>query len=218
VSLGATTVGWRYFSNKAPSGTIQSTEGLMDSSFGVRYQIFNETQTHSFWIPTLTFRAGAVLPGSYDEDLPFAPGNRSTAIEPELLLRKHFGWTGLGVYANGLFRWNSTTHNDQYIISAGFFQMIQHWELQAGYRRLGATDGEDIVLNPDRTIYYPRNLRETTHAFEAGFNYTTPRKHIQFGFYSRAVLDGMNSDQKLWIGAYINFPLGSSRPLDFSHW
>ena len=39
LKIGGTTVGWRTFS---PDNQIQSTIGLMDLSFGVRYQIFNE--------------------------------------------------------------------------------------------------------------------------------------------------------------------------------
>src|SRR3974377_559614 len=120
LEVGGTTVGWRAFS---PGNEIESTTGLMDISFGVRYQLFNEAEyTNSSWVPTVTFRAGAVLPGSYNQDFVFAPGFRSAAIEPELLLRKHFGWPGLGVYADGLYRWNRTTGNDQYITVIGLFQ------------------------------------------------------------------------------------------------
>src|SRR5215467_10925217 len=64
LNMGGTTLGWRYFSN----GEIKSTTGLIDTSFGVRYQLFNETNNcDCAWIPTLTFRAGAVLPGTYDQ-------------------------------------------------------------------------------------------------------------------------------------------------------
>ena len=211
ISLGYGTVGWRYFANGAPSGTVQSTSGLMDTSLGVRYQISKEGQGQAPWVPTLTFRAGGVLPGTYSKDFPFPPGDRSVAIEPELLLRKHFGWPGLGFYADGLFRWNKTSHNDHYILSVGFFQQIKNWELQAGYRRLGTVSGENIVLNPDKSVYYPREVRENSHAIEAGFNYTTTKSHIQMGFYSRTVVDGVNTDAKFWVGGYANFPFGHKR-------
>ena len=39
LEVGGTTVGWRSFS---PGNQIQSTIGVMDTSFGARYQIFNE--------------------------------------------------------------------------------------------------------------------------------------------------------------------------------
>jgi len=200
LAVGYTTVGWRY-----PDGIIRSTSGLMDTSFGVRYQVCQEAKEQSPWLPTLTLRAGAVLPGSYSQAMPFAPGVRSAAVEPEVLVRKHFGWTGLGAYGDALFRWNRTTANDQYIVSAGLFQEIKGWELNAGFRHLGSTSGEDINLTP--TFYYPVAVRENNDAIEAGFNYTTSKRHWQYGFYTRTVVDGANSDGKFWFGGYINIPI-----------
>ena len=71
INLGVTTVGWRSFS---PNGKTESTVGMMDPAFGVRYQIFKEGEENAEWLPTLTFRAEAVLPGSYDEDIAFCSG------------------------------------------------------------------------------------------------------------------------------------------------
>lgn len=214
LAVGYTTAAWRSFSNDGnTNGAAQSTTGLMDIAFGVRYQIWNEAAeaaAGSKWKPTLTFRAGAVLPGSYDKDLPFAPGDRSAAIEPELLARKHFGWEGFGAYADALFRWNRTTHNDHWIVGVGLFQEIKTWELNVGYRHLGSVDGESIIypVYPDTNIIdYPRAPRENNDAIEAGFSYTTQKSKIQIGFYSRTVVDGGNSDGKFWFGGYINVPM-----------
>jgi len=209
LAMGYTTSGWRFFSNSAPSGTIQSTLGLMDTAFGVRYQLWQEGQAGvPSWTPTLAFRGGAVLPGSFAQHFPFAPGTRSAAIEPELLLRKHFGWPGLGFYGDGLFRWNRTTHNDQYIVSAGLVQEIKQWELSAGYRHLGTVTGSDIVLNPDRTIIYPRDVRENNDAIEAGFSYATSKWPLQIGLYTRTVYGGGNTDAKFWVGAFLTYQFG----------
>lgn len=218
LSVGGTTVGWRYFS---PDGSIHSTTGLMDTSFGVRYQIFNEAQeqARSHWLPTLTFRAGAVLPGTYSQDFPFAPGIRSAAIEPEFLARKHFGWTGLGAYGDGLYRWNRTTGNDQYIVSFGLFQQIKGWELSAGFRHLQTISGPDIILNenPDgsfQSLTYSAEVREVNDSIEAGFNYTTSKRHLKYGFYTRTVFDGSNTDRKFWIGGYVSMPFTLIRHAD----
>ena len=209
LELGATTVGWRSFS---PSNSVESTTGLMDMSFGVRYQIYNEADyTNSTWVPTLTFRAGAVLPGSYNQDFIFAPGFRSAAIEPELLLRKHFGWKGFGTYADALYRWNMTTENDNYIIAFGFFQEIKGWQLDAGYLHLQTVSGSDITFaNPAdlSTIIYPRQVREIYDAIQAGFSYTTSKRHWVYGFHSKIVIDGNNTDKKPWFGASIDIPFG----------
>ena len=210
LNIGAATSGWRYFNST--NGRVQSTTGLMDYSFGVRYQLFNEARSDSPWTPTLTARVGAVLPGSFGENFPFAPGTRSTAIEPELLLRKHFGWSGLGVYADGLFRWNRTTHNDLYITSIGMFQQIKGWELDLGYRHLQTITGSDIVLNTDdHTIIYPRDVREISDTIEYGFSYTTSKRHWRWAFNGRSVVDGSNTDAKFWVGGSLDIPFGGSK-------
>ncbi|HEU5070416.1 MAG TPA: hypothetical protein VFV96_08390 [Verrucomicrobiae bacterium] len=208
LSIGYTTAAWRDFANGGNThGTAKSTTGFMDVGLGVRYQFWNETNAPCAWCPTLTFRAGAVLPGGYNKDFPFAPGDRSAAIEPELLAKKHFGWTGFGMYADALFRWNRTTHNDHYIVSTGFLQEIRDWELNVGYRRLGTVSGDSIQFDPTtRIISYPREVREINDSLEAGFRYTTPHKHIEWGFYLRDVLDGANTDGKFWVGGYVNVP------------
>jgi hypothetical protein len=213
LNIGATTAGWRTFDN----GVIQSTTGLMDYSFGVRYQVFNEAKESSPWLPTLTLRAGAVMPGSFNENFQFAPGVRSAAIEPEVLARKHFGWPGLGAFADALYRWNRTTDNDQYIVAIGLFQQIKGWELDAGYRHLQTINGTDISYPVDPAgnggidILYPRDVREISDAIEAGFSYTTSKRHVRYGFHSLTVFDGNNTDRKFWVGGSVDFPFGGKK-------
>ena len=210
LNFGATTVGWRSFD---PQGDIQKTTGIMDSAFGVRYQIFNEAQaSDSPWMPTLTFRAGAVVPGSYNRAIAFSPGNHSVAIEPSLLVRKHFGWPGLGAWGDGWYRWMHTTGNDQYMLSGGLFQELGRWELDVGLRHLQATSGDDIVLIgnsvPYNGIVYKADTREISESVDAGFSYTTSKAHIRYGFHARKTFDGRNTDSKLWLGASIDIPFG----------
>jgi hypothetical protein len=207
LNVGATTVGWRSFDH----GTIRSTTGLMDVSFGVRYQVLQEQSTNSPWIPTLTLRAGGDLPGTYDENIAFSPGLRSAAVEPEVLLRKHFGWPGLGAYGDGLFRWNRTTGNNQYITSIGLFQQISRWEIDIGYRHLQTLSGSDIVWVGDGSIIYPRDPRENSDEIEAGFSYSTAKRRIRYGFHTSAVFDGNNTDSKFWVGGSVDFPFGGKQ-------
>jgi len=219
VNFGGTTVGWRSFNT---NGAIQETTGLIDTAFGVRYQIFNEAiDTNSAWTPTLTFRAGAIVPGTYDRYLAFAPGNHSAAIEPSILARKHFGWPGLGAWLDGWYRWMHTTGNDQYMASFGLFQQfgpsekMGKWELDVGFRHQQATSGEDIILFgtgvPYNGISYKADVREISETFVAGFSYTTLKRHIRYGFESRKTFDGRNTDSKLWLGGYLDIPFGGKK-------
>jgi hypothetical protein len=211
LAFGFTTVGWRFFNNFGTNGSAQSTTGLMDISMGLRFQVLKEGEYWSF-TPALAFRAGAVLPGGFDEAFPFAPGTRSTAIEPELIFRKHVGWSGFGVYGDALFRWNHTSANDQYITTIGLFQHFGEWELAAGYRHLGSVNGDNIEFDPDtRIVIYPRAVRENQDSIEAGFSYTTPVRRFRIGFYSRTVFDGVNTDKKFWLGGYVEMPFGLKR-------
>jgi|GEM_PF-266417 len=212
LDFGATTVGWRAFDANAAVG---QTTGTIDTTLGVRYQIFNEGKENADWLPkwlpTLTFRAAGILPGSYNRYLAFAPGNSSAAIEPSLLLRKHVGWPGLGVYGDALYRWMHTNGNDQYIAAMGLFQQIRGWELDIGYRHQQSTSGQDIVLpagwQPGQgAITYMADVREINEALQAGFSYTTARRHIRYAFEARKTFDGRNTDSALWLGAYIDIP------------
>jgi hypothetical protein len=212
LEVGGTTVGWRAF---APGNQIVSTIGLMDPSFGARYQILNEAwNSNAPWMPTLTFRAGAVLPGTYSQGIAFAPGFRSAAIEPELLARKHFGWTGFGAYGDALYRYNLTTENDNYIVAVGLFQQIKGWEFDVGYGHLQTTSGGDISFATPgdlASINYPRDVREISESIQAGFSYTTSKLHWKYGFHSRIVVDGNNTDMKPWFGASIDIPIGGKQ-------
>jgi hypothetical protein len=215
VNVGATTVGWRPFDN----GFIGQTTGLMDLTFGVRYQIFNETNTPAgySWLPTLTFRAGGIAPGGYDEHVGFAPGNHSAAVEPSLLFRKHVGWPGFGIWGDVLYRWEHTSGADQYIVATGFFQQIKGWELDAGYRHLQTLSGEDIYLGPGPNSqgaynstanpnWYPTDVREISDSIDAGFSYST-KKHWRYGFHARKTFDGSNTDSPFWLGASLDIPI-----------
>jgi hypothetical protein len=210
INFGGTTVGWRSFD---PGGGVRQTTGVMDTTLGVRYQIFNEGRTNApwlpKWLPTLTFRAGGILPGAYDRYLAFAPGNSSAAIEPSLLFRKHVGWPGLGVWGDALYRWMHTTGTDQYITALGVFQQIRGWELDVGYRHLQSTSGQSIALQgtgpPWPGISYAADVREISESMDAGFSYTT-RRHIRWAFHARKTFDGNNTDSKLWLGGSVDIP------------
>ncbi len=136
------------------------------------------------------------------------------AIEPSLLFRKQVGWPGLGVWGDVLYRWEHTTGADQYIAAVGLFQKIKGWELNVGYRHLQTLSGESIVLGPETgpgtstytSIYYPTDVREISDSIDAGFSYTTSKRHWRYGFHARKTFDGSNTDSALWLGAFLDIP------------
>jgi hypothetical protein len=102
----------------------------------------------------------------------------------------------------------------QYIISTGFFQGFKGWEVDLGYKHLQTLSGTDISFpvdpsgNSGYNIIYPRDPREIYDAIEFGFSYTTSARHWRYGFQLTSVLDGNNTDAKLWVGASIDIPFG----------
>jgi hypothetical protein len=206
LNVGYGTVGTRSYN---ALGNSESTTGFLDTTLGVRYQISRESYAKSPWTPTLTFRAGAILPGNFNRDFPFAPGNRSAAIEPSFLMRKHFGWQGLGLYGDALYRWMRTSGDDQYMISAGFFQEIKTWTLSVGYRHFQQLSGHDLTPVPVGTpLAYSPQVREISDALEAGFQFVTPKSGYKLGFYTRKTFDGSNTDSAFLVSAFVEFPFG----------
>jgi hypothetical protein len=206
LNLGAGTVGTRSFN---ATGDSESTSGLLDPTFGVRYQIVNETEADQSWIPTLTFRAGAVLPGTYSKNFPFAPGNRSAAIEPSVIAKKHFGWDGFGGYADAFYRWMRTSGEDQYAVAVGFFQEIKDWTLNAGWRHFQQLSGNDLnYAGVGLPLAYSPQVREISDALEAGFRYRFPKHPVDLGFYTTKTFDGNNTASVFSLGGYLEFHFG----------
>jgi len=128
------------------------------------------------------------VPGTYNQNFEFAPGFRSTAVEPELLARKHFGWPGLGAYFDGLFRWNRTTGNDQYMTTIGLFQQIRVGNWMSVTVTCRRYPGMTLCSIPTRAFPIQGGVREITISIEAGFSYTTSKRHIRYGFETRTGL------------------------------
>jgi hypothetical protein len=123
----------------------------------------------------------------------------------------------LGAYLDGLYRWNDTNGNDNYEISVGVFQQIQGWELDVGYHRLQTLSGTDIIFpvnpatNNGYNTIYPRDPREIWDALEVGFSYATSKRNWRYGFHLRSILDGNNTDAKLWLGGSMDVPIGGNK-------
>lgn len=204
LNVGYGTVGTRSFNSAAGS---ESTTGLLDTTLGVRYQVVREGENVPSWAPSVTFRAGAVLPGSYDREFPFAPGNRSAAIEPGLLFKKHLGWTGFSLVADTFYRWMRTSGDDQYMASVSFLQEIKRWRVNAGYRHFQQLSGYNLDFRGlGQPLTYSPQVREISDSIEAGFSYTTGKRNVKYGFHTRKTVDGSNTESAFWLGGYVEVP------------
>ena len=72
--------------------------------------------------------------------------------------------------------------------------------------------GENIVLGAAtgtgtyNGITYPTDVREISDSIDAGFSYTSSKRHWRWGFHARKTFDGSNTDSALWLGATLDIP------------
>ncbi|MDB6019853.1 MAG: hypothetical protein JWR19_4342 [Pedosphaera sp.] len=205
--LGYTSLATRSFST--PPGTVQTTAGIMDVTFGLRWQVLNETNTTCKYTPTLTLRAGGIYHGSYHGNFPFAPGNDSVGVEPSVLLSKNFGWDGFGMYGNLGYRHMRSGGNSQIFGSVGLSQRYNGFNFNGGYRHQQDTGGVDIGGSGNTIIYTPK-AKEYNQYYEVGVGYTDHRAwHYQF--YLAQNFNGRNTGDKTIYGIYFTMPFGGHK-------
>jgi len=204
LTLGYTSGATRSFNAR---GEPDTTEGLMDTTFGLRYQAFNEKAVDSDWIPTTTFRVGGIYRGTYHPDFPFAPGSGSVGIEMSALLHKSLGWEGFGVFRHMGFRSIRSGGNDQWFTALGLGQQIKSFTFNFGYRHFENTTGDDIT-GSGTTIVYSRAVREIKEEIQGGIGYTTAHRGIHYQFLLSKVLDGRNTGAAVTYLLFADLPIG----------
>jgi hypothetical protein len=188
-----------------------SDSGLSDTSLGLRYRLVDETQTTCPFAPTLALRAGAVIPGTYDSNLPFSAGDGAHAFEGSLLVGKAFGQTGLGMYGDIGYRVREHPVPDEWFGTGGLFYQIGPVTLAAGYRHVQGVSGLDIGgsgFDPGagRSSGFPA-LREINQIFEAGISVTDNGGRTYQLTFGRSI-DGRNTGDKSLVGVNATFPFG----------
>jgi hypothetical protein len=211
--IGFTDLATRAWST--PPGSVRHTRGLSDTTYGLRYQVWNERTAESKWTPTLTLRAGGIYRGTYQKDFPFAPGSGGVGIEVEAMAQKSFGWEGLAGYATAGYRDIRSGANSQLFATVGINQKFRGVTLSAGYRHQQSTTGFDARATgiTGNTIVYTSYAKEINEQFEAGIGYTDKHdRHWQF--YYQGNFDGRNTGDKDTYGIYVSFPIGGKRGRD----
>lgn len=194
----------------APFGGA-SDEGLADTYLGLRYRVIDERTAGSRWAPTLTLRAGAVIPGTYDSNLPFSAGDGAHAFEGSVLFGKAIGNFGFGLYGDIGYRVRESPVPDDVFGTVGIYQQIDAFTLTVGYRHTQGLSGLDIEgagwdPGAGRSSGFPA-LREITQIVEGGISYTDKGRRNYQITVGRSV-DGRNTGDRLIVGVNVTFSFG----------
>jgi hypothetical protein len=189
------------------AGDVQKTSGLMDTQFGMRYQVLEDSQRRDL-TPDLTLRVGGLFRGTYDDKFPFAPGYGETGIEPAIFARKVI-WPGGGIYGSAGYRHMVSFAPDSVLLSAGLFQRWRQFAIMAGYRQQQAVSGTDVTPNltpgAEFNVNYNNRVKEINYLAEWGGTYTFP-SGIILRFYMNSNFDGRNTGEKLTYGGAVTLP------------
>jgi hypothetical protein len=191
-----------------PDGT---DDGLMDTSLGLRYRLLDEAGAACPCTPTVSLRAGVVIPGTYDSNKPFSAGDGAHAFEGSLLFGKAIGHTGFGLYGDIGYRVREHPTPDDLFGSAGVFQHLGPVTLAAGYRHVQGLSGLNIEgagFDPDagRDNGFPA-LREVNQLVEFGVTYTDKGGRSYQLSFAKSVA-GRNTGDKYIVGVNATFPFG----------
>jgi hypothetical protein len=204
------TIGYTATSTDAFGGNA-SDEGLMDTSLGLRYRLVDENNVRAAWAPTVTLRAGVVIPGTYDENAPFSAGDGAHAFEGSLLFGKSIGDTGFGLYGDIGYRVRENPVPDDVFGTAGVYKQIGPVTLAVGYRHIQGLSGIDIGgsdFDPSLgdSHGFPA-VKEINKLVEGGISFTD-KGGRNYQFSVAKSVDGRNTGDKWVFGINVTLPFG----------
>ena len=197
----------------------ESDWGLMDTSLGLRYRVVDENTAPQKWMPTVSFRIGGIIKGTYDANQPFSPGDGVSGFSTSALFGKGFtfgedGNYGFGVYGDIGYRVRVLPAPNEIFGSVGVYGQLGPVTLTAGYVQVQSLSGLNIggagfnpAAGPDSG--FPA-LREINYIFQGGVAYTDPGGR-NYQFTVGTSLDGVNTGDKLMFGFNITIPVGPFR-------
>jgi hypothetical protein len=185
--------------------------GMMDTLLGFRYRVVNEQTASQRWVPTVSLRVGGVIPGTYEPNLPFSPGDGVYAFDMSLLLGKAFGESGFGLYGDIGYRVRVNPAPNEVFGMIGAYQQIGPVTLTVGYVQVQSLSGLDIGgtgFNPaaGADSGFPA-LREINYIFQGGITYTD-KGGRSYQFTAGTSLAGRNTGDKLMLGINVTIPFG----------
>lgn len=189
----------------------ENDSGMMDTSLGLRYRVLNEQTAAQSWVPTVSLRLGGVIPGTYEANLPFSPGDGVYGFDTSVLLGKAFGQSGFGLYGDIGYRVRVNPAPNEVFGTVGAYQQIGPVTLTAGYVQVQSLSGLDIGgrgFDPSAGADsgFPA-LREINYIFQGGVTYTD-RGGRSYQVTAGTSLAGRNTGDKLLLGFNVTIPFG----------
>jgi len=194
-------------------GTV-STRGLGDTQFGLRWRLLDEDLKESEpFVPTLTFRLGGIAPGTYDAELPFAPGAGAAGLETRLMMSDTLGASPVSLYGEVGWRWFAGSVPDAFFGSAGagvtlpLQGTIRSVAANLGYAFSQSTSGGSVGV-PDALAWSTTDWRELnalSRELQAGLA-LTDQGGRRYQFFARLALDGRNAPRQTTFGFYVEIP------------
>jgi hypothetical protein len=192
------TIGYvRGFPISGPMGTSDVNDGLYDVHLGMRFAIWDELETDRAWAPTVSFRFGGIIEGTYEANgalYPAIPGDKASGIEGELsfgkMLPHDFGVTSdFGIRVR-----NKNIPIEWHFRFATFKTFFDVLTISAAYDQWAATSGIDVGgpgWDPSRF----REVKEISRNIELSAGASDPWGTYWAFYYARTV-DGRNTGLK----------------------
>ena len=191
---------------------VGDEDGLADSKLGLRWRCLDEYRTDSEWAPSIALRAGAIIEGTYEANLPESVGDGASGVEGSLLLGKTFYLESLGeIGFSGEvgMRARSEDVPDDFFFSVGAYKAFENGvSLSIAHRHNQGLSGPDIG---DPGFSFPE-VKEIQGNFEYGAAFRD-EKFRSIGVYAAHTLYGRNTAEKLIIGLSVTVPFGVGSPV-----
>ncbi len=137
--------------------------GFIDTRFGIRYKIFDETDSKYDWMPTISVRLGGIKKGDYDRR-PQSLGDGANGGEINIYFAKDFNFYGLGTYGDIGHRKRENPIPDDRLYSYFLYKNIfKKFYLVGGYRGQDSLGGYAFADPAQNESQIPPSVQPQTN-------------------------------------------------------
>jgi hypothetical protein len=194
-------------------GSVSSL-GLGDTQFGLRWRLLDEDlKEYEPFVPTLTLRLGGIAPGTYDPDVPFAPGTGASGLETRVMMSDTLGATPFSLYGEVGWRWFAGGASSQVFGAAGggiALPLRGAWgslSANCGYA-FNRSRGGASVSGPGEAAWATTDWRELG-ALDRGVQLglgLTDHGGRRYQVWASLPLEGRNTPNGATFGAFVRIP------------